>query len=109
MGADLAVAVDHQRHLTRPLRVGQVAEAAHQVQVQGAVDMAPGPFAGGTDIDEDRAPLVQIARLQHIDRHRTLHLHGSFLGLEQGHQAEEKQWKQTHGRTSPERSPGISA
>ncbi|MDT4859367.1 hypothetical protein FQZ97_938750 [compost metagenome] len=91
------------------MRLGQVAEATQQVQVKGTVDMAPGPFAGGPDIDEDRPSLVQIARLQHIDRHRTLHLHGSLLSREQGHQAEQKQWKQTHDRTSPERSPGISA
>ncbi|MCY1180276.1 hypothetical protein D9M73_207080 [compost metagenome] len=88
MGADLTVAVDPQRHLARPLRVGQVAEATQQVQVKGTVDMAPGPFAGGPDIDEDRPPLVEIARLQHIDCHSALHLHGSLLGPAQGRQAE---------------------
>ncbi|MNE91222.1 hypothetical protein D3C80_1888070 [compost metagenome] len=71
----------------------QVLETVQQLQVQGAVDMAPGPFAGGPHVNEDRPALVQVAGLQHVDRHRALYFQGGFLGMQQRHQAEKQDGK----------------
>src|SRR5690606_12209991 len=66
-GADLAVAIDDQRYIARPFIEGQAAESARQIQVERALDVPPGPFAAGPDINEQRAKVVQALGLISVD------------------------------------------
>src|SRR3546814_1712088 len=76
--ANLAIAIDHQWHGSRPVEVRQVEKVPRKIQMHRAFDMAPAPLATWTHINEYRAKIVELFSLVNVYGHRTFDLTRRF-------------------------------